>query len=175
MKVKLLLAAFSTLLLTGCISGLPQYRHAPEGPLQEFFYQTHLYQMPERPYIYVHLWREAGNSNGGLLVYDESEPVNMSYRTPEDAPQWQEPQPVRVSEEVFTTVYNLIKEKRLYRMEKTYSTFIKDILVYSPWEMTIVFPGKTVHTTSDGTYAKHFNHDDFRAPMKYLKEVAGSR
>lgn len=169
MKRNVLLTILLALVLTGCISGFPQYRHMPEGPLQEFFFQSHLYQMPERPYVYVHLWRENPADKGGLLAYEESEPVNMSYRTPENAPVWREPQPVRVGEEVFTQVYNLIKEKRLYRMEKKYSTFIKDILVYSPWEMTIVFPGKTVRTTSDGTAAKRYEHEAFHAPMNYLK------
>ncbi len=170
---KFSLAAVAVIIVfTSCISGFPQYRKMPEGPLQEFFYQSHLYRMPDQPYIYVHLWRENSNGKGGLLVYEKNEPTYTS----DDLVQpneWKEPQPIRVGEEVFTKVYDLIKEKRLFRMEKTYSTFIKDAYAYSPWEMTIAFPGKTVRTTSDGTYAKHFDHDDFRAPMNYLKDVWG--
>lgn len=162
MKKLVWLTLLSAMIVAGCVeSGTQQFDEMPEGPLLQYTF-VNTRPMAEDTLMYVALWREDTLSEGGLLIY----------RTDGVTPMDRMPQPIQVSEAVFDSAYQRIKDHRLYTLADWYKTQWKgDAYGYAPWTLDAVFPDATLHTVSDGSTPRGLYYEDYGSVNAYLEKI----
>lgn len=166
MKNFSLLSMLVVLLLAACVeSGEQQFSEMPAGPLQRYQYIGGR-GMSEDTTMRVELWRVDTLKEGGLLTFWDVEERDLA----------NVPQPLVVGEQVFTDIYNLIQEKKLYAMADWYKTQWKgDAYGYAPWTFIAEFPEATLKTVSDGSSPKGYDPGVEHSVTDYLRQLFETR
>ena len=162
MKKLSVLSVMAVLLFTACVeSGEQQFTEMPAGPLQRYYFIGGR-GMSEDTTMIVELWRVDSLKEGGLLSYWDVDERHLGDM----------PMPILVDEQVFTDVYNQIKEKKLYAMADWYKTSWKaDAYGYAPWTFIAEFPEAKILTVSDGSTPKGYEGGTEYCVNHYLRKI----
>ena len=162
MKQTLLLTLAVLLSLTACVeSGEKQFDAMPTGPLRSYSF-VQLRPMTGDTLMLIRLWREDTLTQGGLLTC----------RTEDDAVLAAMPQPLKVDESVFDSLYQRMADHRLYELLTWYKTDWKgDAYGYAPFTLEAEFQDATLRTESDGTTPSGFEYTDYGTANEFLENI----
>ena len=139
----------------------PQFSEMPEGPLKSYSYTVNN-RVSESTDLDIRLWHD--ESGQGLMSWDGNQ-------TPAYVPVNDMPESLPIGEEVFDTLYQILKEAKFYQLESHYGkTYFVDAYAFPAWDLKATFPNDSIVTHSDGKETD-MESDDFNRPYEYLEKA----
>jgi hypothetical protein len=143
------------------IGSSPQFSEMPEGPLKSYSYTINN-RVSEGTMLDIRLWHDENGQ--GIMSWD-------GIQTPAYVPENTLGESVPIGEEVFDTLYQILKDAKFYQLESHYDkTYFVDAYAFPAWDLKATFPNDSIVTHSDGKEAD-MESDDFNRPYEYLEKV----